>query len=246
MTVDLLLGAALAMSIVLGVLRGALLEVLSLAAFGAALLFCQALGEVLLPGAAYLMPDTSALAVHAAATVFAGLIILLAGTAVTALIVRLARRRGKRFTAPDRLVGGALGGVRAVLIWLVVACFVPTAFEGASLTPIGREMRRSVLLATANRANPLRRLSLVRDARTLQGLLADRRRQADFFALPETRAFLADPRVAAALREGALESAVARADLTALVRAPAFQAVLLEPGVLAAFRRALTAHRRRS
>jgi len=243
MTVDIVLIVVLALSILMGVLRGALLEVLSLLAFGAALLFCQALGRVLLPGAAYLMPNASALAVHAAATVFAGLMILLVGTAITAVIVRLARKGGKRFTTPDRVIGGALGGCRAILIWLVVACFAP-APNGVPATSIGRQMRQSALVSTANRANPLLRVPFVRDARTLQRLLRDRDRQVAFFTLPETRTFLAHPRVQSAIREGRLEERVAQSDLTALIRAPAIQAALLEPGVLPLLRRALAAHRR--
>lgn len=245
MTVDIVLGVVMVLSVVVGVLRGALLEVLSLLAFGAALVWCQPLGQVLVPGMATLLPNVSALGVHAAATVLAGLMILLVGTAVTALVVRLAKRKGgKSFSAPNRVVGGSLGGIRAVLIWLVAACFVPPA-DGDGDSALGRQMRESALLAAANRANPLLHVPAVRDARTLQALLRDRDQQIAFFALPETRTFLAQPSVTAAVEEGHLESAVARADLATLVRSPPVQAALLEAGVLRSLRTALAAHHQR-
>jgi len=243
---DIVLVGALALSVVVGVLRGALLEVLALTAMGMALLFCEPLGRFLLPGAAYLMPGASALAVHAAATVFAGIMIFLVGTAITAVVVRLARKKGgKSFSTPNRIVGGALGGVRAVLIWLVVACFVPIP-DGEPHSAIGRQMRDSVLLTAANRANPLLRMPLVQDLRTFQAILRSRDRQTAFFALPETQDFLIRPGVVSAVREGSLYGDVARADLAALMRSPPFQAALLERGTIRALRRALAAYRRQA
>lgn len=246
MTVDILLGLVLGLSVLMGAVRGALLEVLSLAAFGIALALCQPVGRVLLPAAAWLLPGASVLAVDAAATVFAGLMVFLVGTALTALAVRLARKGGKRFTTPDRVAGGALGGCRAVLIWLAAACFVPPVTRGTGAPPswIGRQMQASRLLAAANRANPLLRLAVVRDARAFRQLLSDPAGQRLFLAEAATQRFLAHPPVAAALREGELEAALERGDLVTLMRAPAMQAALLEPGALTLFRRALADWRR--
>jgi uncharacterized membrane protein required for colicin V production len=244
MLIDLLLGLAVVLSIAAGVFRGALAEVLSLLALAAAAAAAQALGAVLLPVAAYLMPNASALAVHAAATLLGGLVVLLVGTAAGALVVRLARKRGKRFTTPDRLAGGALGGCRAVFLWLLAAAFVPSA-DAAPASAVAREMRKSLLLAAANRANPLRRLPFIQDLRTFEAILADRARQAAFLDLPETRRLLAHPRVEAALNHPEAQAALARRDFAQLLRTPALHAALLDPSVLSSLRSALSAYRRR-
>lgn len=243
MVIDIILGLVLGLSVVMGAVRGALLEVLSLAALAVALVLCQPVGKELVPAAAWLMPGASALAVDAAATVAAGIMMFLVGTAITAGIVRLARRGGKRFTGPDRVLGGALGGCRAVLIWLVVACFVPDAANEPT-TALGRQMRSSALLRLANRANPLLRLDLVQDVRTLRRLLRRPEEQSDFLACPSTRAFLSHPRVREAIGAAGMQEVLRRGDLATLLRQPAMQAALLEPGVLTVFRRALTRWRR--
>jgi uncharacterized membrane protein required for colicin V production len=244
MLFDVLLALVLIGSVLAGVWRGALLEVLSLTAFAAAVGFCQVLGAALAPGLAPALPDTGPLSVYAAAVVVAGLAILLVGTAVTAVIVRRARRR-KSFAPADRIVGGVLGGLRGVGLWLVVACFVPSTADTAA-TWLGRQMQGSVLLTAANRANPLQQLTIVKDVRTFESLMRHPDRQDEFFRLPETRVFLAQPSVASAAEAPEAQQAIFRADLPALLRCPPVQAALLHSGALRAFRRALAAYRQKT
>ena len=118
--VDMVLLGVITLSAVVGLWRGLVFELMSLAgwvvAYGVAQAFSPQLG-------AYIPVGTPGTSLHQAASYFAAFVLALL---VWSLLARLVRMliQATPLTVPDRLLGGAFGMLRGVVVLLAVTTLV--------------------------------------------------------------------------------------------------------------------------
>lgn len=147
--VDAILLGVLAVSMVLGVFRGLVREVVSLLSWLAAALVAWLFAEPLAAAALPWLGDGQLPVLVAAIALF--LAVLLAGSAITALLRGLLSAIGLGFL--DRLLGVAFGALRGVLVLLVIVTLLePVAasagwWRDSELVPLLLQVRDELLHA---------------------------------------------------------------------------------------------------
>ena len=118
--VDIAMGAFLALSVVVGLMRGVVFELLSLTGWFAAYFAARWFAPLVLPYVQVGAPESNLNQGIALVSVF------IAALVIWSLVARLARLliRATPLSAPDRLLGSGFGLLRGVLVLMVVVLVV--------------------------------------------------------------------------------------------------------------------------